>query len=255
MTTTAYDMPRRYEWRATRPRRRTALRIAKLLATVAALVPTVAFAAMLAGGLSANVMVTGSMEPKIGVGSLLLYERVPPESLRRGDVISFAKPGADGAVTTHRIVDIGSRDGKPVFRTKGDNNPVVDPWLIHYEPGQEPRRLAHLIPHVGHVVSAAQRPLVRISLLVVVLGWLYLSFLRALARGGTGPRASATAIVPPRIAPRAAGDATQAIKAAPPASPAVGSGARSRRGLAPTAHRGRLAPPGTRPIPAAWQPS
>ncbi len=205
MTTTAYDMPWMYAWPAMRSRRRIAVRVAKLVATLVALVPTVAFAAMLGGGMSANVMVSGSMEPKVAVGSLLLYETVNPEALRRGDVISFAKPGSDRAVTTHRIVGIAHADGKPIFQTKGDNNPVADPWLIHYEAGQEPRRLAHAVPYVGHVVRAAQGPPVRIALLVLVLGWLYLSFLRVLARGATRHGAEATVVVPRRGGGKALG--------------------------------------------------
>ncbi len=238
MTTTAYDMPRLYEWGGTRPRRRRPLRIAKLLATLAALVPTVAFAAMLAGGLSANVMVTGSMEPKVPVGSLLVYEKVAPEALRRGDVVSFAKPNGDGAVTTHRIVDIGSRDGNPVFRTKGDDNAIVDPWLIHYETGQKPRRLAHVVPYVGRAMTAAQHPLVRTSLLILVLGWLYVSFLRALARGRIRPTAAARPSVLPRVAATAAGRSPTAGSAAPrlempPPSTVSGLAASERRDRTP----------------------
>jgi signal peptidase I len=189
---------------------------------------------MVAGGLSANALVTGSMEPKVPVGSLLVYEKVAPESLRRGDVVSFVKPNGDGTVTTHRIVDIGSRDGTPVFRTKGDNNPVVDPWLIRYEAGQEPRRLAHVVPYVGHAVTAAQRPLVRASLLVLVLGWLYVAFLRALARGRIRPRADARLAVPPRVAAPAAEHLSDAGRAAPrleapPPSPTISGPAASRR--------------------------
>ncbi len=167
-----------------RERRPTIARAAKWFATVAVLLPVAGFALMLGLGLNANVMLTGSMEPKHPVGSLVLYETVAPDALAPGDVISFAKPLGDHAVVTHRIVAVHKRDGRPVFRTKGDNNAVHDPWLIWYEWGQRAQRSVVAIPHVGRLLLLSQLPIARMALIVVVLGFLFLTFLRALAASG-----------------------------------------------------------------------
>ncbi len=166
---------------------------AKAVVTVVALLPPLAFALMLALGLKANVMITGSMEPKLPVHSLLLYETVAPEALEVGDVISFQKPRGDRAIATHRIIAIEERGGGRVFQTKGDNNAVPDPWLIRYDPGQEPNRLVASVPYLGNVLLLSRVPLARIALIVVVLGFLFLAFLRALAGSRNGKEGRARA--------------------------------------------------------------
>lgn len=50
-------------------------------------------------GYEVYVVVSGSMEPAIPVGSALYVESVPPEEVEVGDVIAFYDRGA---VITHR---------------------------------------------------------------------------------------------------------------------------------------------------------
>lgn len=164
-------------------RRATAAGAAKTLLTVAVLTLPVGFILMLALGLNANVIVSGSMEPAVPVGSLVLYETVAADELRSGDVISFERPDGDHAITTHRIVAVEERDGTRVFQTKGDNNPIADPWLIRYDAQQEPKRMIASIPYVGHLLLVTKAPLIKILLIVLVLGFLYVSFLRVLSGG------------------------------------------------------------------------
>ena len=167
--------------------RRTAASVAKTVVTLLAFSLPAAFAVMLALGLNVNVIVTGSMEPALPVGSLVLYETVAPDELNPGDVISFERPRGDRAITTHRIVTVDDRDGSRVFQTKGDNNPVADPWLIRYGPEHEPKRMIAAVPHVGQVLLATQAPLAKAIAIVLALGFVYLTFLRTLV-GGSAAR-------------------------------------------------------------------
>ena len=99
------------------------------------------------------VIVSGSMSGTYDRGSLVLDEVVPVSELREGDVITYLPPAGDHLVT-HRIASIG-RDatGARLFRTKGDANPVADPWTFRLDrPTQARARFG--VPYAGHVLSA-----------------------------------------------------------------------------------------------------
>ena len=74
-------------------------------------------------------VVTGSMEPEIPVGAILLAKEVEITELRIGDIVCFfsLEPGRFGQIITHRIVNILiSEDGLLLLQTKGDANLVTD---------------------------------------------------------------------------------------------------------------------------------
>ena len=77
------------------------------------------------------VVVTGSMEPVIPVGSIIIANAVSADSIVEGDIIVFL--ANDGqTVITHRVVDISVEDEGYVFVTRGDGNKTNDP-PINYE--------------------------------------------------------------------------------------------------------------------------
>lgn len=81
------------------------------------------------GGKSVFRVVTGSMEPEIPVGALLLAEREDITNIRKGDVVCFRsqQPGMLGMIITHRVVEVyQAPDGSPLLQTKGDANLSVD---------------------------------------------------------------------------------------------------------------------------------
>lgn len=69
------------------------------------------------------VIVTGSMEPGIGAGDVVLVSPDPELDDVVGRVISFQDPAREDHILTHRVVSI-NEDGTLV--TKGDANPTVD---------------------------------------------------------------------------------------------------------------------------------
>ena len=73
---------------------------------------------------------TASMEPGIGAGSYILVARVRAEEVAVGDVITFRSddPAIQGQLNTHRVTEI--LDGGAAFRTKGDNNPAEDKYVV-----------------------------------------------------------------------------------------------------------------------------
>jgi len=75
------------------------------------------------------------MEPTLHVGDLLIVQGgIKPEEInvgpKTGDIIVFRRPGRPDEFVVHRAVGVVIRGGKYYFRTKGDNNPVPDSWLV-----------------------------------------------------------------------------------------------------------------------------
>ena len=106
---------------------------------------------------------SGSMEPVIDVGDLVFLTRVDGADVRVGDVITFDRPDRPGTTVIHRIAAVEpSPDGR-AFRTKGDANPVRDPWLV-----PAPRtawRYAFRVPKLGYAFGALGSTLLRAALL------------------------------------------------------------------------------------------
>lgn len=85
-------------------------------------------------GYSAMCVVSGSMEPEIPVGALVLVKSCAPEQVSVGDVISFYSNDAAirGQINTHRVTQIEvSTDGAYQFATKGDANDNEDAYPVY----------------------------------------------------------------------------------------------------------------------------
>lgn len=81
---------------------------------------------------------TQSMGDTIPPGTYILVEKVDPDDIKEGDIITFASrdPMIEGRLNTHRVVAIGEQDGKRAFTTQGDNkvtNPNPDGFRVFDE--------------------------------------------------------------------------------------------------------------------------
>jgi signal peptidase len=85
------------------------------------------------GGFMMFRVVTGSMEPTIPVGGLLLTRQVDMESIQLGDIICFRTQVSEiwGKIVTHRVVGIEQTQfGTLLLETKGDANLVTDGFYV-----------------------------------------------------------------------------------------------------------------------------
>jgi signal peptidase len=139
------------------------------------------YLALILLGYEPMVIVTGSMQKTIPVGSLVVSHKVDPRRLEVGDVISFEKPIGAKGIDTHRIVAVKKDKGKRLYQTKGDSNPIVDPWVITFEPGTTAHRMAFSLPYAGNVLLFARSPLGRLSLIGYVCLILLLSIFKGIA--------------------------------------------------------------------------
>lgn len=69
-----------------------------------------------------------SMTPTIALGSAIVATRMPAERIVVGDIVTFR--GTNGVVVTHRVVDVLVDEGEHLYRTKGDANETIDPFLV-----------------------------------------------------------------------------------------------------------------------------
>ena len=82
-------------------------------------------------GCQAYSVISGSMEPKIPVGSLVYVGKVEPKEVQNGDVIAFYGGRDSSAIITHRVVE--NRVVMGEFITKGDANQTNDMNPVEYE--------------------------------------------------------------------------------------------------------------------------
>lgn len=116
-------------------------------------------------------MKTGSMRGAINPGDLIVDRAAPVSSVKVGDVITARRP-TDHAPYSHRVYAIVTTTSGIAFRTKGDANSAVDPWLVSYPSGTA-YEVEHVIRHGGSwlnlVESKPGRDLTAASVFVLVL--------------------------------------------------------------------------------------
>lgn len=78
-------------------------------------------------GYRAYNVLSGSMEPAIGKGDLVIVRAVPAEELQNGDIVTYYPTDEAGTTVTHRVVNTLLKDGQVLIQTKGDAADQADP--------------------------------------------------------------------------------------------------------------------------------
>ena len=79
------------------------------------------------GGYAPLIVLTGSMEPDIMSGDLIIVKQINGEDVKVHDVIAFFDPDGNGtSILTHRVEEIYEENGTLYFRTKGIANNTED---------------------------------------------------------------------------------------------------------------------------------
>jgi signal peptidase len=111
------------------------------------------------------VVLTGSMEPQLTAGDVVIESRISPLDARVGDVITFRDPDRSERLITHRVRRVDATGGDVGFTTKGDANNAVETWRIprHGSIG----RVEYRLPKLGYAVAWISRPSARLLLVVI----------------------------------------------------------------------------------------
>ena len=110
-----------------------------------------------------------SMAPTFNKGDLIVIKKCDTSKLEVGDIVTFHTIiDNEYALNTHRIVAVeAAADGAPIYRTKGDANPVEDAAPV--PAADVVGRVVFVSAGLGVVVSLLTNPLLFFPLIVVPL--------------------------------------------------------------------------------------
>ncbi len=130
-----------------------------------------ALGAAKAFGYETMTVMSGSMEPRIHTGDVVVAKPISPLDARVGDVISYQEPHGEGRLITHRVRSMRIQTGKVRFITKGDANNTSERWQIPAD--GKIARVTHRGWKVGYVLAFLRDPQNRlwlISIPAILLG-------------------------------------------------------------------------------------
>jgi signal peptidase len=109
-------------------------------------------------------VMSGSMEPTIMTGDVVIAMPMAPLDVRPGDIVSFNDPARGGKLITHRVRHMRQVGSKVNFITRGDANTGVERWRI--STNHKISRTVLTLPKLGRVLVFART---RAGLLLLVL--------------------------------------------------------------------------------------
>jgi signal peptidase len=101
----------------------------------------------LLGGYKSYLVQSGSMEPTIMTGDIVVVHSQPQYFIN--DSVTFF--GSDGRIVTHRIIGSSKEGEKIIFATKGDANRSVDSDVA--TPDKIIGKVIFIIPKLGYFVA------------------------------------------------------------------------------------------------------
>lgn len=119
-------------------------------------------------GIKTYTIISGSMEPEIQIGDIVIVKETPEEELQEGDIVSFRQ---GQSVVTHRIIEKKETENGKKYITKGDNNNVEDSQDIDFALIEG--KVICKIPFLGKIAQMLQG---KITVIVIALmAYIYFS--------------------------------------------------------------------------------
>lgn len=115
-------------------------------------------------GWRALTVMSGSMEPTVSTGDVVIVKQIQADDAQAGQVITFTDPEGRKKLITHRIRTVSLVGGRARFVTQGDSNTGVERWTVPLDGtiGLVESR----IPKVGYI-AAESRTRKGMSLLLI----------------------------------------------------------------------------------------
>ena len=120
--------------------------------------------------LAVHPILSGSMRPTFGPGWLVVTKPIPVSHVKAGEVLLFVPPG-ENAAYAHRVIRVEGGGQHPVIITKGDANPLPDPWKAQLR-GSSAYQVVAEVPKVGWLLAGGAN---RIRVLLIGLAGLALT--------------------------------------------------------------------------------
>ena len=125
------------------------------------LVAAVALPAVVGG--RSFVVMSGSMEPAIHTGDVVVTLPIQPTKARPGDVVTFRDPTDPDRLVTHRVRRIQPQGKMVAVDTKGDANNTGERW--HVPASGRIGRVSYRAWQIGYVLHVAGSPPGRVLLI------------------------------------------------------------------------------------------
>lgn len=122
-------------------------------------------------GIKTYVIISGSMEPNLNIGDIVITKNVLKDNLKEGDIISFRK---GQAVITHRIIEVIYTNEGIEYKTKGDNNNTEDTELVKEQ--ELEGRVITRVPFIGNIYLLLKNRFVIIFIIVLFYIYIYRQF-------------------------------------------------------------------------------
>jgi signal peptidase I len=115
-------------------------------------------------------VLSGSMEPTLETGSVVVDEMIAPTEARVGDIVTFSDPAHPERLITHRLRHAEVEGDTVHMVTKGDANDAPERWDVEAS-GQIGRVVFH-VPLLGHAraMVGTRQGYVVLMLAIVMLG-------------------------------------------------------------------------------------
>ena len=126
------------------------------------------------GNIQTKVVLSGSMEPAIHVGSVIVIK--PEDTYAVGDVVTFGKDTKTNIPTTHRLFASHIQNGVLYYQTKGDAN--EDPDAREITSKDIEGKVLFSIPYLGYFIDFAKRPLGFFIIIILPAAFIVLDELR-----------------------------------------------------------------------------
>jgi signal peptidase len=133
----------------------------------------------LAFGYHTTAVRSGDMEPAFRRGDLVIAKTVSPQSVRRGDVVTFRDPAVPDRLTIERVQKVDVSGGTVRFTTKGDGSETPQGWSVPAD--GRVGLVAHRVGQLGHVLTFVQTrvgqvvfivlPMLTLGLLLLARTW------------------------------------------------------------------------------------
>lgn len=113
-------------------------------------------------GIKTFVIISGSMEPELNIGDIVIIKECSQDELKENDIISYKYGKSE---ITHRIIQIEEKEDGKEYITKGDNNNVRDNENVRYENIEG--RCIGKIRHLGKLVLILKNKIVLVGIILV----------------------------------------------------------------------------------------
>lgn len=116
-------------------------------------------------GFQGFAVLSGSMEPTIGTGDVVVVRKIAPLDARPGDVVTFRSPDNPAKIITHRVTLMKATGDTVGFVTKGDANTGTEHWAV---PATGTiGKVEYRIPKLGYLTNRIGSRLGRVAFLIL----------------------------------------------------------------------------------------